>query len=100
MKPQSSVSHDNSKTIAFRVSQEDYDQITLLAEASGYVRQDYLKDRVLQKDIIVQPNIRVQHYLEKHLIQILGELQRLQSTTADEPCLHKLELLMQIIAKL
>ena len=100
MKPQTSLSHENSKTMAFRVSPEDYEEISLLIEASGYVKQDYLRDRALQKEITVQPNIRVQHYLEKYLVQVPGELQRLKSTTADEPCLHKLETLMEIISRL
>jgi len=63
MKPQSSLSHEDSKTLAFRVSQEDYETISLMIEASGYVKQDYLRDRALQKDVIVTPNIRVRHYL-------------------------------------
>jgi len=100
MKPQSSLSHEESKTFAFRVSTEDYEAINLMIEASGYVKQDYLRDRALKRDIVVHPNSRVQHYLEKHLVLILGELQRLKSTTADEPCLHKLEMIMEIISKL
>ena len=100
MKPQSSLSHEKSKTFAFRVSEEDYEKIAMLIDISGYARQDYLLGRALQEEITVHPNSRVQHYLEKYLVQILGELQRLKSTTADEPCLHKLETLIKVISKL
>ena len=48
-------------------------------DISGYARQDYLLDRALQEEITVHPNSRVQHYLEKYLVQILGELQRLKA---------------------
>lgn len=100
MKPKSSISHENSKTLAFRVSEEDYEKITMLIDISGYARQDYLLERALQEEITVYPNSRVQHYLEKYLVQILEELKRLESTTADKSCLHKLETLIKVISKL
>jgi len=38
MKPQSSLSHEEFKTFAFRISTEDYEAINLMIAASGYVR--------------------------------------------------------------
>ena len=100
MKPKQSLSHNESKTIAFRVSLQDYTEITMRIEISGMLKQDYLIAKALDKEITVYPNCRVQKYLEKYLTEVLSELKRLESITSDEPCLHKLEYLIEIISKL
>lgn len=77
MKPTQSLTHKESKTIAFRVSAEDYDNIQLLIDISGMVKQDYLLARALDREITVHPNIRVQKYLEKYLTEISEELKHI-----------------------
>lgn len=77
MKPTQSLTHKESKTIAFRVSAEDYDNIQLLIDISGMVKQDYLLARALDREITVYPNVRIQKYLEKYLTEISAELKRL-----------------------
>ena len=74
MKPKQSLSHNESKTIAFRVSPQDYTEITMRIEISGMVKQDYLIAKALDKEITVYPNCRVQKYLEKYLAEVLSEL--------------------------
>ena len=100
MRPKQSLSHDESKTIAFRVGPQDYAEIIMRIELSGMVKQDYLLAKALDKEITVYPNCRVQKYLEKYLTEVLDELRRLESVTANEPCLHKLEDLIDIISRL
>lgn len=100
MKAKQSLAHKESKTIAFRVSPKDYDEITMLIEISGMVRQDYLLAKALDKKITVYPNSRVQKYLEKYLIEVLDELKRLEAITTNEPCLRKLNNLIRVISKL
>ena len=101
MKPTHSLTHKESKTIAFRVSAEDYDKIQLLTDISGMVKQDYLLSRALGREIIVHPNIRIQKYLEKYLAGISAELERLNpgdgipSTITDT-----LDLVLSIIKQL
>lgn len=100
MKAKQSLTHSESKTIAFRVSPQDYTEITMRIEISRMVKQDYLLAKALDKEITVYPNCRVQKYLEKYLTEVLKELKRLKSVTADEPYLHKLEDLIGGISKL
>ena len=89
-----------SKTVAFRVSPEEYDEIQMLSDVSGMTKQDYLLARARQRDITVHPNIRVQKYLEKYLIEIRDELRRLSHIPARSEVLTKLSELLEIIERL
>ena len=48
-----------SKTVAFRVSPEEWEHFEKIVALSGLTKQDYLIERTLQRDIIVQGNPRV-----------------------------------------
>ena len=100
MKAKQSLTHSDSKTIAFRVSPEDYAEITMRIEISGMLKQDYPLAKALDKEITVHPNCRVQKYLEKYLTEILTELKRLKRVSADEKCLLQLKEFIDIISKL
>ena len=101
MKPTQSLTHKESKTIAFRVSAEDYDKIQLLIDISGMVKQDYLLSRALGREIIVHPNIRIQKYLEKYLVEISTELERLNLGNNIPPAVtDKLDMVLSIIKRL
>ena len=47
-----------SKTIAFRVSPEENEQIEIAVRLSGLTKQDYITRRLLNRDIVVQGNPR------------------------------------------
>ena len=101
MRPAQSLTHKESKTIAFRVSAEDYDKIQMLIDISGMVKQDYLLSRALNREITVYPNIRIQKYLEKYLIEVAAELKQLnQSDCVSISTLEKLDALLAIIQQL
>ena len=67
-----------NKTVAFRVSPEEWEQIETLARLSGLNKQDYLLDRVLQKNVVVNGNPRVYKALRDQLTNISFELCRLE----------------------
>ena len=85
------------KTVAFRVTQEEYDDISMRASISGMQKQDYLIARALEKEIVVHPNVRVKKYLAQYLIEIRDELQRLLSVTTDDRALEMLKELLKMI---
>lgn len=99
MKPTSSISHKESRTVAFRVTPEQYEMIQMLADISGMVKQDYLLSRALQTDITVYPNVRIRKYLEQYLCAILEELRRLQDTPGPD-ILDRLDVLIRMISSL
>lgn len=54
-----------SKTIAFRMSPEEAELLQRFVDMSGKTKQDYLIDRVLQREVTVIPNKRMQLYMEE-----------------------------------
>ena len=66
-----------SKTIAFRVSPEENEQIEIAVRLSGLTKQDYITRRLLNRDIVVQGNPRVYKALRDQLAAVLGELRRM-----------------------
>ena len=48
-----------SKTIAFRVSPEENEQIEIAVRLSGLTKQDYITRRLLDRAVVVQGNPRV-----------------------------------------
>ncbi len=68
-----------SKTIGFRVSPEENEQIDVAVRLSGLTKQDYITRRLLNRDIVVQGNPRVYKALSDQLAAVLGELRRIEA---------------------
>lgn len=65
-----------SKTVAFRVTPEENALIDTFARLSGRTKQDYITDRLLCRDVVVQGNPRVYKALREQLTAVHEELQR------------------------
>ena len=65
-----------SKTVAFRVTPEENALIDAFARLSGRTKQDYITDRLLCRDVVVQGNPRVYKALKEQLTAVHEELQR------------------------
>lgn len=68
-----------SKTIGFRVSPEEDEKINLAVSVSGLTKQDYIVQRLLCTDIIVQPNPKVYKALKNSLEKVLEQLIRIEN---------------------
>jgi hypothetical protein len=68
-----------SVTVAFRVSPEEDSQIETLVKLSGLTKQDYILNRLLNRDVVVQGNPRVYKALRDQLTAVLAELQRIEA---------------------
>ncbi len=66
-----------SKTIAFRVSPEENEQINRYVEISGLTKQEFLISNMLNKKINVVGNPKVHIALKKHMEAIFVELRRI-----------------------
>jgi len=66
-----------NKSVAFRMSPEEAEQLNHLSRLSGLTKQEYLIKRSLQKDINVNGNPRVYKALHGLFIEALDELKRL-----------------------
>lgn len=67
-----------NKTVAFRVSPEEDEQIEKLVKLSGLTKQDYITRRLMERDVVVQGNPRVYKALRNQLAEVLTELRRIE----------------------
>lgn len=68
-----------NKTVAFRVSPEEDEQLEVFVKLSGLTKQDYITRRLLCKDVVVQGNPRVYKALRDQLVVVLDELRRIEA---------------------
>ena len=68
-----------NKTIAFRVSPEENEQIEIAVRLSGLTKQDYITRRLLDRAVVVQGNPRVYKALRDQLAAVLKELRRIDA---------------------
>lgn len=90
-----------SKTIAFRVSTEENEQIERYVQLSGLTKQDYITRRLTHRDIVVQGSPRVFKALRNQLADVLAELQRIEAESCiDDELLDVIEMIAVILGGL
>ena len=70
-----------SKNVSFRLSPEEAKQLDKYVQLSGMTKQDYLANRVLQREVVVQSNPRVFKTLRNELNAICAAMQQMESWT-------------------
>lgn len=68
-----------SKTIGFRVSPEEDEQINIAVRLSGLTKQDYIICRLTDRSVVVQGNPRVYKALRSKLVAVLDQLERIEA---------------------
>lgn len=68
-----------NKTVAFRVSPEEDEQLEIAVKLTGLSKQDYITRRLLCKDVVVQGNPRVYKALRNQFSAVLDELKRIEA---------------------
>ena len=68
-----------SKTVAFRVSEEEDQLLETFVKISGLTKQDYITSRLLCKDVVVQGNPRVFKALRDQFVAVMEELRRIEA---------------------
>lgn len=69
-----------SKTVAFRMSKEESDELDRLVAVSGLTKQSYIISRVLDKNVVVVPSSRVLKALQREISSLQHELKRAGTT--------------------
>ena len=81
-----------SKTVAFRMSPEEANQLDAFVQMSGLPKQDYLIQRALRREVVVQGNPRVYKGLRIQMEAIHEELQRISAERfIDDELLDRVE---------
>lgn len=87
-----------NKTVAFRVSPEEWEQIERYVRLSGFTKQDYITRRLTDKEVIVQGNPRVFKALRNRLADVLSELQRIEASgEINDELLDLIEIIADIL---
>ena len=68
-----------SRTVSFRMSPEEDEQLEIFARLSGLTKQDYIISRLLNREVTVQGNPRVYKALRNELANVLDELQHIEN---------------------
>ena len=87
-----------NKTVAFRVSPEEDEQLEIAVRLSGLTKQDYIIRRLLERDVVVQGNPRVNKALRDQLAAVLDELRRIEAGQgANEELLDTIQMITTIM---
>ena len=87
-----------SKTISFRMSPEEDKQLETAVKLTGLTKQDYIIQRLLCKDIVVQGNPRVYKALRNQFAEVLNELKRIGTgQKLDDELLDTINLISDIM---
>jgi hypothetical protein len=83
-----------NKTVAFRISPEEDEQLETAVRLSGLTKQDYIIRRLQDREVVVQGNPRVYKALRNELAAVLVELQRIAAGgTVDDDLLDTMHLI-------
>ncbi len=87
-----------SKTVAFRMSPEEANQLDAFVQMSGLPKQDYLIQRALQREVIVNGNPRVYKGLRIQMEAICDDLQHISAERfIDDELLDRVEQITSIM---
>ena len=87
-----------NKTVAFRVSPEEDEQIEAAVRLSGLTKQDYITRRLLCREVVVQGNPKVYKALRDQLAAVLDELRRVEDGAGvDAELLDTIQLIAAIM---
>lgn len=89
------------KTVAFRMSPQENAQLDMRVAVSGLTKQEYLINRVLEQEIIVNPNPRVEKNLRIYLQLLKTELETITaSNDFSSDVFEKAEYLLRLLERI
>ena len=87
-----------NRTIGFRMSDEENEQLNKIVAATGLTKQDYIIKRLLDKEIVVMPNPRVYSALKGLLQNVYDELRKFDKTTQlDDEFLETVHFIAEVL---
>ena len=81
------------KIVSFRCSEEENAALDVAVQLSGLTKQDYIISRVLQRDIVVEPNPRVYKALKDRLELVFTELKKNEEVATNSDLLETINLI-------
>lgn len=103
MYPQNKDDHNRfrSKTIGFRVSPEEDEQINMAVSLSGLTKQDYIVAKLLDRTIKVQASCKIHRAVIDGINALIEELKKHRNDESiDDELMANITLLSSFIAEL
>ncbi len=90
-----------SRTVGFRVSPEEDEQINIAVSLSGMTKQDFIVAKLLDRSINVKGNCKVHRAVYDRLTEVLKELQRIDAgANVDDELMSNINLISNLIDNL
>lgn len=90
-----------SRTIGFRVSPEEDEQINVVVSLSGMTKQDFIVAKLLDRSINVKGNCKVHRAVYDRLTEVLEELRRIEAgTSLNDELLANINLILSLVDNL
>jgi len=86
--------------VNFRISPEEAYALDMRVKVSGLTKQEYCTKKILDEEIVVRPNIRIQKYICQYLVELTEELKRLERVEQTHDVLDNIRYLIELISKL
>lgn len=89
-----------SKTISFRMSPQENEQLNAAVSLSGLTKQDYIIKRLENREVIVMPNPRVYKALKTQLENIYNELNHIKGIDPNSELAESINLIAKILYRM
>ena len=89
-----------SITVGFRVSPQEAYRLDMVVKTSGLTKQDYILKQLMQENVVVLPNSRIQRILSQYLVELTEELKRLQRIEQEDDILENITYLIELIDRM
>lgn len=86
-----------SKTVNFRVSPGELDELNRLVRLSGMYKQKYILARLCNKEIKVIPNLRIFKALRKELNEVRSQLENIESIEFKSDLVKRIEDILMVL---
>ena len=92
--------HKYSNKIVDTILCLDGTEVISTCIADELTKQDYILKQLLKEEVVVHPNSRIQRILSQYLVELTGELKRLQRIEHDNDILENITYLIELIARM
>lgn len=86
-----------SKTIAFRVSPEEDEQLNIAVSLSGLTKQNYIISKVSDRKIYVQGSCKIHRAVYDRLTEVLSELRRIDEGSVNDELTSNITLISHLV---
>lgn len=86
-----------NKTVGFRVSPEEWEEIERLVRLSGMSKQEYIMSRLENRNLVIRANPRVVKALKSDIVDLSATIKNTSHVQLDEGTSERIKSLTKIL---